>query len=187
MLNKQKRIMTLLHTRDPQAIPELSRAFGGLCRSIAGHALRDPQDIEEILSDTYLAVWNSIPPEQPQSLKAYICSITRNLSLTRYRNNTAQCRDERLTVSLEELELCLPGPHDPEQALESARITQAINSFLATQTKINRFIFIRRYYCMDATGDIAKLAGMTDQAVRSRLLRMRAQLREVLEKEEIPI
>lgn len=186
-MNDQKKILALLNARDQQAIPELGRAFGGLCRSIAGHALKNTQDIEEVVSDAYLAVWNSIPPEQPLSLKAYISRITRNLSLTRYRNNTAECRDERLQVSLEELELCLPDNRDPEQVLDSARITQAINAFLATQSKINRYIFIHRYYCMDATRDIAKQVGMTDQSVRSRLMRMRAQLREVLEKEEIPI
>lgn len=186
-MKQQKRIIALLNARDQQAISELARAYGSLCRSIASHALKSDQDIEEVVSDSMLAVWNAIPPEQPQSLKAYISRITRNLSPTRYRNNTAECRDERMNISLEELELCLPDNRDPEQVLNASQITQTINAFLATQTKINRYIFIRRYYCMDATRDIAKQTGMSDQSIRSRLLRMRSQLREVLEKEEIPV
>lgn len=186
-MNQHKKIIALLHARDQQAIKELGRVFGPLCRTIAGHALSSPEDVEEVVSDTFLAVWNTIPPQQPLSLSAYVGRITRNLSLTRYRSNTADRRDQHLVVSLTELELCLPSADSAEAALDSSIITQTINDFLATLSKTNRFIFIRRYYCMDATKDIAKQTGLSDQSVRSRLLRMRSQLRDSLEKEGISV
>lgn len=184
-MDQHQKIIALLHARDQQAIHELGRTFGGMCRSIACHALKAHEDVEEVVSDTFLAVWNTIPPEQPHSLCAYVSRIVRNLSLARYRNNTAQRRDERLHISLSELELCLPG-HDGVD-LDAMLLSDVINEFLASLSKTNRFIFIRRYYCMDETAQIAKQTGMTDQSVRSRLLRMRGQLRELLEKEGISV
>lgn len=184
-MSEHQNILNLLDARDQQAIDELDKTFGALCRSIATHALSDPRDVEEIVCDTFLAIWNSIPPEKPRSLAAYISRITRNLAYTRYRDNTAMCRDERLSVSLNELEACFPTSQQTDTLINSILITQTLNSFLASLSKINRIIFIRRYYCMDSTKDIAKLLGITDQSVRSRLLRMRNQLQYVLNKEEL--
>ena len=98
---------------------------------------------------------------------------------------TAECRDQRLTVSLTELELCLPGSEELQP--DTIVLSQTINRFLSILDKTNRYIFIRRYYFMDSTKEIAKTTGMTDQSIRSRLLRMRTQLRKELEKEGIPV
>ena len=184
-MNQHPNIIALLESRDQQAIEELRKHFSSLCRSIASHALSCSEDVEEVISDTFLAVWNTIPPEKPTSLSAYISRITRNLSLARRRDMTAERRDQRLTVSLTELELCLPGSEELQP--DTIVLSQTINRFLSTLDKTNRYIFIRRYYFMDSTKEIAKSIGMTDQSIRSRLLRMRTQLREKLEKEGISV
>ena len=186
-MRTQKRILELLNARSEQAIEEIRTHYGGLCRSIARRALDSPEDIEEILNDTLLAVWNQIPPDQPLSLSGYISRITRNLSLTRFRDSTADVRNKGITVCLSELELCLPDEWSLEDQLEGRQITATVNAYLATLSRQNRIIFVRRYYCMDATQDIAEMTGLTDQAIRSRLLRMRAQLRQLLEMEGITI
>lgn len=186
-MNSQNNIMLLLLSRSEHAIEELSKTYDNLCRTIANRILADPQDIEEIINDVYLKVWNSIPPEHPSSLPAYIGTITHNVAISRLRSNTACIRDQRLSTCLSELQTCLPDPVTPDQLLERKFITDTINAFLTTLPKTNRLIFMRRYYCMDTTKEIAKLTGMTDQAVRSRLLRMREQLRNCFEKEGIHV
>ena len=147
--------------------------------------LDSPEDIEETVSDTMLAVWNTIPPQSPKSLPAYIGTLTRNLAVSRLRSNTAAMRNAKLTVSLDELETVLPESRSLQSQLESRMITQILNRYLSSLSKTNRIIFVRRYYCADSTREIAALTGLTDQAVRSRLLRMRAELRRQLEKEDI--
>lgn len=184
-MNKEKKLLHLLNERSEQAIPELNRTYAKLCANIAGNILDSAQDVEETVSDAILAAWNTIPPAQPESLSAYLGRITRNLAISRLRSNTAALRDQRLLVSLDELEGCLPAQDTVESALDSRLITQTINSYLATLPKINRIIFVRRYFCQETSQQIAALTGLTDRAVRSRLLRMRAQLRERLEKEGI--
>ena len=182
-----KKILPLLHERSEQAIPALSGKYGRLCLSIARSVLGSEQDAQECVADTFLAVWNQIPPDNPTSLGAYISRIVRNLSLTRRSHNTAAMRDQRLNVCLEELEAILPGGEDPAKTMESRLITETIDRYLSTQNKTNRAIFVRRYYLHQSCKQIGAYFGMTEQAVRSRLLRLREGLRAALEKEGITV
>lgn len=75
---------------------------------IARSILNDHQDAEECVNDAYLGAWNSIPPQSPDPLRAYICRIVRNRSLKKLRANTAIKRGSQFEVSLSELEDCIP-------------------------------------------------------------------------------
>ncbi|MBQ9923477.1 MAG: hypothetical protein IJO66_02570 [Clostridia bacterium] len=57
--------------------------YGRAVRAVVFNILGNPQDAEECQSDTYLQVWNSIPPARPDHLGAYVCRIARNVSLKR--------------------------------------------------------------------------------------------------------
>ena len=61
----------------------------------------------------------------------------------------------------------------------------AIDRFLYAKPKLNRNIFVRRYYHLYAIRDIADAYGMSESKVTSLLFRMRNELRRFLEKEEI--
>ncbi len=181
----QAHILGLLRGRCEQAIEEMNRVYGPLCRRISGNILSSPEDVEEVLSDTFLVAWNRIPPEEPHSLGAYLSKITRNLSMAKLRNNHAARRDPRLTVTLSELEECIPAPDTPERAVEYKLLTQVIDDYLGSLTPLNRFLFIRRYYYLDSCKEIARAARLSEQAVRTRLMRLREGLRTYLQKEEL--
>lgn len=74
-----KQIIRLFFERSEQAITELSQKYGALCLQLADNILNDHQDAEECVNDAYLGAWNSIPPQTPDPLRAYICRIVRNL------------------------------------------------------------------------------------------------------------
>lgn len=78
---KQYEIIKLYKLRNEQAITETEKKYGAYCKKIAYNILNDTRDIEECMNDTYLKVWNSIPPEEPESLVTYIGRIVRNTSL----------------------------------------------------------------------------------------------------------
>ena len=67
--------------------------YGAAIKNVASNILKDTQDAEEAVSDTYLTVWNRIPPAKPKYLGAYSCRIARNLSLKRLYANTAEKRN----------------------------------------------------------------------------------------------
>lgn len=181
----QAKIIYLLNIRSEQAIPEMMDTYGGLCYKMAGRFLSSREDIEEIINDTMLVAWNKIPPEQPVSLAAFLSKITRNLAMARLRNNRAAIRDERLTTSISELEDAIPSRDTPYSAAEERMLSQMINVYLSGIGEKNRYIFVRRYYYMDDCKEIARLTHLSHQAVRKRLMRMRGELREYLEKEGV--
>ena len=65
------------------------------------------------------------------------------------------------------------------------RVAAAIDRFLYAKPKLNRNIFVRRYYHLYAIRDIADAYGMSESKVTSLLFRMRNELRRFLEKEGI--
>ena len=179
-----QRIVDLYWDRDEDAILHTQRKYDGLCKTIAQNILGNPQDAEECVNDAYLKVWNSIPPQRPQSLVAFLSRIVRNISLDRYRHNNADKRSRGTDVMLSELEECLSDASVVEMSAEEG-IAEAINRFLKTLDRENRILFVRRYYYMDANEVLAKTFMISENTVRQRLFRMREKLREFLEKEGI--
>lgn len=74
-------IVELFFDRSELAISETSKKYGRYCHYIAYNILRNNEDAEECVNDTYLRVWNSIPPKRPNKLQTYLGKITRNLAL----------------------------------------------------------------------------------------------------------
>lgn len=179
-------IYELYWNRNEQAIVATHQKYGSWCRSIAHRILSSLEDTEECVSDTYLAVWNNIPPQRPNIFRAWLGKLTRNLALSRYRKLTAEKRGGGETpLVLEELQACVSGSDTPEQQLGRKEIIRIIEKFLDTQTLEKRNIFIRRYWYMEPIKDIAMVFHMSESKVRSILLRQRQGLKEMLIKEGV--
>lgn len=174
-----QKIISLLWARAESAIEALAVAYGNRLRQTAMNILGSSQDAEECVNDTYLAVWNAIPPRRPDSLAGFVYRVGRNISLKRLRSNGAQKRSSGADLSLEELAGCIPGPA-MEETLDERELGRAIDRFLDTQSRENRAIFLRRYWFGDAVGQIAADLGLTENTVSARLSRIRQKLKTYL-------
>ena len=175
-------IIRLLFQRSETAIPVLQQKFGGLCRSVISHILPDHRDVEECVSDTYLRVWNSIPPQRPARLDSYLARIARNVALDRYDYNMACMRNAGLALAYEELEACLPSRNNETDAMV---FRSFINRFLRDLPKEARVMFIRRYWYGESIAEIALACGCGEEKVKSSLFRTRNKLHTAMVKEEI--
>ena len=184
---QDSKIIDLFFERSEQAITELSLKYEKLCKQISVNILGNEEDALECINDSYLGVWNTIPPTKPDNLKYYLCRIVRNNALKRYHSNTALKRNSHYNVALQELEECISGNNSIENELNSAEITRLIDSFLAMQKKENRIIFVRRYFFGDSIADISKMMEISENNISVRLTRLRAVLRNHLEKEGVEI
>ena len=92
MDNNDKRMTDMIYARDEDGLRAAAEMYGSLCRRVAAGILASPEDAEECFNDALLAVWNSIPPNRPASLSAYICRITRNIAINRFKASTCQKR-----------------------------------------------------------------------------------------------
>ena len=174
-----KQIIRLFFERSEQAITELSQKYGDLCMKIARSILNDPQDAEECVNDAWLGAWNSIPPQSPDPLRAYICRIVRNHSLKKLRANTALKRGSQFEVSLSELEDCISGSSLDEQ-LAVSELTAQINAFLSALPRDDRVMFVKRYWFSESLSEIADTFAITENNASVRLSRIRGKLHQHL-------
>lgn len=175
------KIIDLFFERSEKAISELSSKYGGICLKVATNVLRNRQDAEECVNDSYLSVWNAIPPKRPNPLLAFLCRIVRNISINRYEYNSAQKRNGIYDVCLDELQECISSDETVESEFSANELSRLIDEYLDTLDKTNRMVFVRRYWYMDSFKDISSMSGLSEGAVRTRLSRLRSGLKEFLE------
>ena len=182
---KDNEIINLYLQRSQESIVETKKKYGAYSRAIAKNILLDALDIEECENDTYLALWNTIPPNIPKILKVFIGRIARNIALDKYSYNTAKKRNKEFEVVLTELEECLAAPHTVEDEYEEGEIARAISQFLYLIDEEPRNLFIRRYWYNDSIEELARMFDMSPSKVKSMLFRVRNKLRFYLQEQEI--
>ena len=171
-------ILQLFYRRDEAAVSAVREKYGAYCRAVALGITGDERDAEECAADTYLAVWNSVPPIRPEHLKAYTLAIARNLSLDRYQGMRARKRNSSYDLALSELEDCLASEGDAETELEARELARAVNRFLAGLSKEDRQLFVCRYYLAQPVKDIAVKLNVRSNRVSLRLFRLREKLKK---------
>ena len=179
-------IIDLYWQRSERAIPETENAYGPYCHTVAYNLLRNAEDAEESVNDTWLAAWNAMPPQRPSILSSFLGRITRNLSFDRCRRQNAEKRGGgSLPLALDELSECVPAPGRVEQALEARELAEAIDRFLRTLPERECSIFLRRYWYVDSVQDIAARYALRENTAKSILFRTREKLRRYLAGEGI--
>ena len=180
---KDHEIIALFFERSERAITELINKYGAAIKNVASNILKDAQDAEEAANDTYLTVWNRIPPTRPKYLGPYSCRIARNLSLKRFYANTAEKRNSYYDVALDELEETIPALSTVESTYDAKELTGYLNRFLKDLSKEDRYLFMRRYWYGDKVSVIAENLNVTPHKASVRLFRLRQKLQEYLKKE----
>lgn len=180
-------IIDLYWERSESAIHETDLKYGRFCTSVAVNILKNQEDAMECTNDSYLAAWNSMPPQRPSRLRAFLGRIVRNIAFDRYDYNTAQKRNRNMLLILEELEECLISPSLVEEEAEAGQVAELISNFLKKEKQESRVVFIRRYWYSESIDDIAARFHMSESKVKSMLFRVRKRLKEFLNKEGVDI
>lgn len=172
-----EQIIEMLFDRNEQALKITDKKYGPLCRKIAYSIIRNYEEIDDCVNDSYFQLWNAIPPARPKSLKAYICGIVRNVAVKICRE---QARYNESHTNFSELAGLFSDGVKPEEQLDSRILGAYINEFLASVEKTNRKIFVLRYYYNLQTRDIASMLKIKDATVRTKLFRTREELKKFL-------
>ncbi len=178
-----KTILALFEGRDEEALRACVEKYSPYCGRIARNML-GPEEAEECLNDTWLAAWNSIPPQKPAVLSAYLGKITRRLAIKRWRAASAQKRGGgEMALALEDLGDCVAGTDDAEQALETKELVALLEAFVRGLPDTERRLFLGRYWELTPVAALAKSFGFTESKVKSMLWRSRQKLRRALIRE----
>ena len=179
-------IIELYFCRDEKALTETARKYGNYCYTVAFNVLNSIEDSKETVNDTYFELWNTIPPERPTVLSAFIGKITRRLAIGRWRKNTAVKRGGgEFEATLDELSECISDNANVEKIVEGKLIVSTINEFLKKLPDTERNVFICRYWYADSVKSVAKQFGFSESKVKSMLMRTRTKLKQKLAEEEL--
>ena len=174
-------IIGLYFKRDESAISQTDSKYGTQIRRIIGNILNSEQDCEECRNETYLAVWNRIPPAKPSSLGAFAAKIARDTAINRYYKNKRKKEiPSELTLSMEECEDFFSDGETPEDELVAGELGGYIGEFLMTLSEKRRFIFLERFYFAEPVKRVAKSAGVGESAVYKELTKLKRELKEFL-------
>lgn len=179
-------IIDLYWRREERALEETHTVYGGRLLALSHQILRNKEDAEENVSDTYYRAWKAIPPQRPKVLLAFLQKICRNLALDRLDWRNAAKRNAELIALTAELEQCIPD-RQRQQQWESREIGQAMERFLRQIPAQSRIIFLRRYLHGDTVAEIAQRYGIGESKVKMQLHRIRNRLHTFLEQEGIQL
>lgn len=175
-------IIELYWQRNENAISETDNKYGELVFKIAYNILNDKSDSEECQSDTYIDVWNAIPPTRPRVFLSFIAKIARRVSIDLYRKKSnKKAIPSEFKSSIEELEFCLQEKSKVDEELAVKELAILINRYLRALNDKQRFIFVGRYYFSSSIEEIARQVGTTPSNIYKSLEKIKRGLKSYLE------
>ena len=180
------KIIELFFARNEDAIKHTDDAYGRRLFHLADNIVHNDQNAEESVNDTYMKAWDTIPPQRPEHLFAYIAKICRNFALKRIDWQKAKKRNAEVVTLTQEMENCIPDTYRDMEA-DERELGRILDAFLRTLTPENQMVFLRRYWYVDTIAEIAVRYGISESAVQMRLNRTRSKLAMYLAKEGIKV
>lgn len=169
-------IVNAFFRRDPDAPDLLKTAYGGFLFSLANGILGDVRDSEECVNDALLKVWDSIPPDRPDSLIAYLAVLIRHLSIDRYKKSKRQKRiPSAMTDSLDDFAEILTDD-TVEDETERIRIRESIDAYLRNTSVRKRMIFVSRYYLGKTVSETASELDLSPATIKKEIAEIKSGL-----------
>lgn len=176
-------IIELFFRRDERALHEISARYARLYRGVLRHVLGNESDIEECENDVLTALWNSIPPQVPDCLSAYIATLARRIGIDRLRYNTRAKRNTDHTLLLSELGESVPAAID--EITDDGQLRRVLSEFVRALPPQTRILFLRRYVYEESVAELAQRFALSENHISVKLYRARKKLQKALEKEGI--
>ena len=181
---KDSKIIELYWQREPDAIAETDRKYGSYCFTIAHNILRNREDSEECVNDTWLRAWNVIPPKRPDVLQMFLARITRSIAFNRWSAQNAKKRGGgEIVLVLDEFSECIAGKNDVESEIEEKELSECVRLFVRALPVRDGNVFVRRYFFNETITEIAEKYGLSRDNVTVILSRTRKKLKTHLQRE----
>ncbi|MBO5076971.1 MAG: sigma-70 family RNA polymerase sigma factor [Clostridia bacterium] len=178
-------LIRLLEERDESALVELERKYYPFCRAVAEKILDDPEDVKEVVNDSFFDIWNSIPPAKPDNFHAYLATVVRHNAISLYRKNHNQ-KNQAVSNALP-LDDFADRHCTDDNTVERIAISGAMDRFLDGLAEKQRLVFIARFYKHEPINEIARIFKMPSGSVKSIIHRTKKALKEFLDKEGINV
>ena len=169
----ERALLRALKDGDTGALSEIIGHYTPYLFAVASNIMSTslPQeDVEEVVSDCFVILWNHRQELRPGKLKSWLAAVTRNRAKDALRAVHAA---EPLNDDL--LEVAAPG--NMEKALLQSELTELARQAVDSLGEPDSEIFRRHYFLYQKTEEIAAVLDMNAATVRTRLARGRERLR----------
>ena len=130
-------------------------------------------DIEDLTSETFIALWYNRGKVLPDRLKGYICCIAKNKT-----KNKLISMSRHQTVNIENADYA-DGLAVADK-IEDKIVTEVLREALDIIGEPDKEILIRHYYYYQSSTEISERIGMKSETVKSRIKRAREKLKTIL-------
>ena len=179
-----ERIVQLLLERREEGLTEAASRYRERCFRIARRILGNDEDAEECVNDVFLEAWNSIPPQHPLNLSAFLFTLVQRRAIDRLRHRTAGKRGgDREELPFEELENLFPVEGDPADEMEKELLAETLREFVDELKPEQRNLCISRYWYAEPIDTLCERFGWGKSRVKSALHRLRIRLWKKLKEE----
>ena len=168
-----------LRRKDQDALEQLTSRYKPYVCTILSNMLQGTgnwADVEELSADVFLVLWQHAETVEAGKVKQWLGTVARNRAKSWLRAR------RELPMDLDEIELPDDGPGLEDEVIR-AELAAAVRRAVDNLPPIDREVFLRYYFYLQPTEEIAAALDMAPSSVRSRLSRGRELLRRKLEQE----
>jgi RNA polymerase sigma-70 factor (ECF subfamily) len=145
---------------------------GSVIFNIIGESMTR-EDIEEATADVFITLWRNAEKPREGKLKAWLGAVARNKAKNKLRE---------LCEALPLEDDCIADWFEnPEWLVSEREERQIVRRAVARLRQPDREIFLRHYYGIQPVAQISSELGLSESAVKLRLMRGREKLRKILE------
>jgi RNA polymerase sigma-70 factor, ECF subfamily len=185
-IKKEAALIARVLAGESKAFYELVRPYERSIYTAAYSILGNEADAEEVSQEAVLKAYRHLARFRAESkFSTWIVQITINEARMKLRKDR-----RKLYESLDEARADQEGdyfPKDyadwrpiPSEALEQKELRQALSRAIASLSPIYREVFILRDVQKLSIAETAKMLGISEASVKTRLLRARLQMRDAL-------
>jgi len=180
-------LLTLAQEHNDAAFEELMRRNSSSSFKLALSVLKDRQDAEDAVQDSYCSAWRHIRQfNRDSKFSTWMTRIVANQCLMRLRKakraRFVYLEDGAADGGINQIELPDHRPA-PETELGNQEITGILHREIAKLPPLFRNVLQMRYLSELSMEELAARSGVSVVAAKSRLLRARAELKRRLEKQ----
>lgn len=176
-------IVELLYMHDEQGLILTKEKYNLLLENLSFGIVRNRNDSEECVNDSYLKLWNTVPPYKPSFLKSFLCKITRQISIDKYRFNNRKSRNINNTLYLSDLDYEIGYSSNVIDKLDEKLLIEIINDFISNLDIESQTLFVNKYFLFKTSKEISNMFSLNKNIVNVKLHRIRKKLIKRLESE----
>lgn len=180
--NRDLKLVKDLQAGKEQSLKKCIKRYAPYVAYIVGNIIGNslPQeDKEEVISDVFVTLWEKshlIDVRRTDCLKSYIGAIARNLSKNKLRDSQ--------TIVMTELNQDIAAELNIEDIIINMEQSEALMRCILKLKKVDQICFFKFYYYRKTIREIATEQGISESAVKSKLVRGRERIKSMLLQEE---